>query len=604
MWFGRLLLCAVLLVFGCKANSGDKSGSDASAGVVLELSPPVGGQGTELDVQLTATESFFTFEGTTVDFGDGITVESVDVADGWGATARILIDADAELGKRDVKVRADGPELTVKDGFEVIAQSFAIDPDSAYMGETVTVEFVGHETDWTGGKTWPSFGEGVDVLEFSVLSSTLAEATVAVSPTASPGWRDVVMDSGGGDLVTLYRGFKVDRFALTATFDPAEVEQGDTVDFTIKANGTNFSTSSPPDLLFYDAYGQNTDVVMDSITVLDAENLYGRMTVSNAAELGYRDVLVRSDAGSVMIDHAFTVSGGDFSLEDVAIALAFYVVRQIDNSTGFIDERVVAYCEFYVPLDPQCPPDPETACTDGADNDGDGYTDCDDADCSSSGVCPSPSPYDVSVVVGGTKNGDVDCPNPSTVSAGDHVWLESDSNTVTLDKFVDSATGTIYYYGKDLTIDDYVPNEVYSLHTEGEDGAIPEEVLDDVLYTVPADWSIISPDLWGNYTIDRNDDWTFQWTPAGTYPNAFFVASVSGTLVDPSGWPGAVVVIPWDDGEFTFSSSDLLQLEAGPATFSAYSVWANEPYFGLQESIYQSNQASSYIYLDASVVLQ
>ncbi|MCA9300516.1 MAG: hypothetical protein KDA28_15705, partial [Phycisphaerales bacterium] len=140
------------------------------------------------------------------------------------------------------------------------------------------------------------------------------------------------------------------------------------------------------------------------------------------------------------------------------------------------------------------------------------------------------------------------------------------------------------------------------LHTEGEDGGVGEELLPEVLPTVPADWSMVSPELWGNYTHDRAEDFVFEWTPAETYADAIFAASVSGTLEE-TGEPGAVSALPWDDGIHTFTSDQMSQLAAGPGNFTAYSV-IKGPYFGLPDSIYQSNQASSYIYLQAYLVLE
>ena len=599
----RLLLPLLLSLAACTGSV--KDGSDAEDGYasLLAVDPPRGGQGQTISVALEATDSIYSYEGDLIaDFGDGITVDSVEVADGWTARATITIEPDAELGGRDVSVDMDGSAFSLTDGFEVIAESFEIDPDSGRMGETVDVTFLGHNTSWTSGVTWPTLGDDIEVLEFTVLSESLAAATVVIGPDALPGWRDVSMGEGA-EYLTLYDGFKVDRVGIAATFDPTEVPQGDTVEFTVKGRGTDFSGDSV--LTFLDAFGENADIEVDSITVIDAENFYGRMSASNAAALGPRDVLVTTDDESVLIPDAFEVIGGDLSLEDVAISLGFYVVRAIDNSTGEISESVIASCTFFIPLDPQCPPDPEDTgaeCTDGEDNDGDGFVDCKDSDCSSAGVCPGPSPYDVNVLVESPDNGEWDCPYPSTVGAGDYVWLESATNVVTLEKVEDPSSGTVYYYGYGLTMDDYVPGEVYDLHTQGEDGGVGEELLPEVLPTVPADWSMVSPDLWGNYTHDRAEDFVYEWTPAETYADAIFAASVSGTLEE-TGEGGAVSALPWDDGIHTFTSDQMSQLAAGPGNFTAYSV-IKGPYFGLPDSIYQTNQASSYIYLQAYLVLE
>lgn len=602
-----LLLALSLGVVACQRDKGGEGEGEGESASAQMVSPPVGGQGTTVDVELDTDHNFFSYTGTvTADFGPGITVDAIEIQDGWNAVATVTVAADAELGSRDVTVNMDGSTLTRADGFDVIAESFTIDPDSARIGESVEVTFLGKNTAWTSGVSFPTFGDNIEVYSFTVLSETLAQAELVGDSDALPGLRNVSMTEGA-DALTLYDGFRVDRVGLAATFDPVEAEQGDTVEFTVVGRDTNFDATT--ELTFYDAYGENPDIVVDSVTVLDAENLYGRMTLSNAASLGPRDVLLTTSGDptdeGVLIPDAFEVIGGDYDLGEVAISLSFTVVRGIDNTTGEISESVSASCVFFIPVDPPCPAEAEddaSECSDGTDNDEDEYVDCLDSDCGNSGVCPGPSPYDVNVTIESPGNGEVDCPNPVTVGAGDYVWLESDSNVVTLERFYDSSSGMIYYAGVGLTFDDYVPGEVYDLHTEGEEGGVEEVVLEDVQPTVPADWSLISPTLYNNFTHSRAEDFVYQWTPAQTYPDAMFIASLSGTL-EATGTGGAITAIPWDDGEHTFLSSDVSLLSPGPGYFTAYSVIKGD-YFGLPDSIYQTNQARSYIYLQGYMVLE
>ena len=86
---------------------------------------------------------------------------------------------------------------------------------------------------------------------------------------------------------------------------------------------------------------------MDTVTILDAENMYGQMTLSNATALGSRDVLISTGDEGVYLTDAFEVIGGDWNLEEVAIDLSFYVSRSKDNDTE-ISEAVQANCTFYI----------------------------------------------------------------------------------------------------------------------------------------------------------------------------------------------------------------------------------------------------------------
>ena len=286
------LLCG-LLVIACDDGKQDSGEDDARAG--LDLSPPEGGQGTSMTVSFDASSSVFTYGDTTVDFGEGIQVDLVQVQDGWNLDVDITIEPDAALGQRDVSVESGVRDWTLAQAFNVIEESLTIEPDGGFLGETVEVELLGKNTEWEGGVTWPSFGDGVDILEFSVLSRTLAQATISVASDTYPGPRDVMMEDGP-HVVTLYDGFQVDRVGLAASFDPEEAAQGDTVTFTIVGRGTNFSEGDT-ELAFWKNGDEKSDIVVDSLTVLDATNLYGKMTLSNAAQTGFRDVLISTPRG-------------------------------------------------------------------------------------------------------------------------------------------------------------------------------------------------------------------------------------------------------------------------------------------------------------------
>ena len=565
------LTCSLLGLAACEVE-----GEDTEAVVYgddFEVDPGVGGIGTQLRVVVNSEDSQFVFGATDLDFGEDILVDNVTVKDGFTVIADLTIADSAVLGDRDVLIDIDGRSETIADGFEVVEDSFWIDPDSAKLGETIDVQIVGSNTEWTDGHTWTSFGTGVSVLDVSVISETLVEATIAVEDDAQPGSRDVHMETGP-KVTTLYDGFVVDRAALTAEFDPPQAYQGETVEFTLI--GVDTAWDEDIEISFWDDGGENPDIEIDSITLLDGENLYGKMTLSNAADLGYRDVLVDDGTETIIIPNAVEVLDAEPDLSRVAIGLGFDVSRVQDNSTGDIAESVSAIAYFIIPLDPPC----------GSSSSGSG-----------------PSPYDVNGVFPSPPEAEEeDCPNPETVSAGDHVYFESDTNVVTLDKDVITSTGQILYRGYDLTLDDYAFGEIYDLHTEGDPDYIGEYVLEEVQPTVPADFEMIDPQFWGDLTISRAEEFCYEWTPAETYPDAFFGTGIYGTLVS-TGEGGFAASLPWDDGEHCYTADELSELEAGPVSWQAYSYIEGRE-FGFPFSIYQSNQSDSTLSLSASLYLE
>ncbi len=580
----RLSLSLVLLggltalVGGCDGGGGKgpSTGIEEQAG--LTFTPPEAGRGTTVDARITSGTSVFSFDGTTtLDLGQGVTVNSITVLDGWTAVANISIGDAADLGPRDAIVGASAGELTIPNALTVTDDSFTINPDRGLIGESVQVEMFGKNTTWVGGDTWAWFGDGIEVTAVTVISETDLIADVTIDRDAVPGLRDVSVDAGS-DVTTLYSGFQVDRVSMSAVFDPPEASQGDTVNFTVEGIGTHFDDASAME--FWKGGDQKGDIIIDDINVVDAEHINGSMTLSNAAEVGLRDVLARTDTEGVLMQDALNVLDAPADLSNVGISLAFNVVRGIDNATGAVSEYVTGQAVFYLPLDPPC----------GA----------------GSPPASGPQPYDVNGTFEFPDPVDQpDCPNNDTVGAGQHVWFESDCNVVTLDRNVDPSSGMIYYSAA-LTMEDYCPGQygprAYDLHTEGEEGGIGEYILDAVQPTVPADYQMLTPALWGNYTWNRAEDFNYTWTPAQTYPDAIFATGITGTLVS-DGKGGQVASLPWDDGDHTYIASELQTLEAGNVSFYMES-YIKGPYFGFPFSTIQTNQSSSYIYISGSMVLE
>jgi hypothetical protein len=579
---------ALFVFMGCNGPEDSNDEDPGAANSLFEVYPPEGAQGARQTVVIEATESTFRYGETSVHFGQGIVVDSVTVDDGWTLIADVIVEPDAELGRRDLQISVGDLSYGVPRGYRVVGETFSITPDRGKIGESMDLVIEGHQTQWKDGRTWVNFGDGVDVLEFQVLSQTLAEATISIEADAAPGLRDVYTEDGS-KIVTLYQGFQVDRVALAAAWEPELATQGQQITFTVYGRDTDFQ-QGVTDINFFDREGLNPDIRVEEITVLDSENLWGRMTLSNAAELGQRDVLITTDGEGVRIPDAFEVLGGEWSLEEVAVSLTFNVTRGIDADTGELRENVRASSVFFIPLDPPC----------GGGGAG-------------SGSAPQASPYDNNVVGpitgSGSGGGEEDCPNPTTVSAGDYVWLESDKNVVTLEKEVDPNSGMIAYIGRDLTIDDYVPDNMYDLHLQGDPEGLEEEIVEAVLPTVPCNWYMESPQLWGPYVHDRATDFNYTWTNteggygACTYPDAIFYTEINGTTFNGTDDPGMAASYPWDDGDHSYTPDQLLFLDPGQVYFIAYSYIEGRE-FGLRESIYQTNQGNSYIYLQASMILE
>ncbi|TVQ91654.1 MAG: hypothetical protein EA397_08570 [Deltaproteobacteria bacterium] len=565
-------LAAPLVFAACNE---DEIETDAGVTASLSLTPSVAGQGQTLNVRMSSVNSRFAFGDTELDLGAGINVQSVTVEDGFSAVALVSVDPDAELGLRDAVIEIEGVRNNLTDAFEVRADSILnIEPNNGKMGEVLDVAIVGSGTDWEDGYSWLDLGRGIRVRDFQVLSPTLATANLIIRADARPGPRDVVVETGP-NFVTLHEGFTVDRSMISCDFQPEVGYQGETKDFTITCLDTDWGPDTR--IEFWDSTGLNRDIAVTTMTALDGENMFGRIRLSNAAFVGMRDVYITNGDEAVLLPDAFEVLDAPPRLDNVAVSLLFDIQRQIDNSSGELIEQVRGQAAFVVPLDPPCG---------AASPPGDGPMPYD-----INGVFPIPPPPDP-----------VDCPSPQTVPAGDFVYFDSDENSVPLARTINNTTGQVVYVGQNLTLDDYRFNKLYDLRTEGEPDGIPELVLERVQPTVPADYYLLTPNLYGSYAQSRLDDFNYTWTPAETYPDAIFITQISATLAV-NGEPGFAGSIPWDDGDHTYTPAELTQLEPGPVTFLLVSV-IEGPFFGLPFSTIQTNQSSSQLLTFGRMVLE
>lgn len=600
-----LFLLGLSALVGCEGGSKVEDSAQAGVGE-LSFWPPEAGRGLTFDARLTSTTSVFEYETSTLQIGAGVTVNSFTVLDGWTAVANLTVADDADMGWRDATVLTHFGEQVIGEALMIVPDAFTLTPNRGLIGESLQVEIIGQNTTWESGRTWASFGDAIEVNAVDILSESYAVATVTIGREAVPGARDVAMETGP-NVTTSYGAFQVDRVAIGASFTPSVIDQGATIDFTVEGVGTHFDDNTQ--INFWNTGRDNPDIAVERLVVVDAENIYGTVRASNAAEIGFRDVHIdtwQSDGTleGVVVEDGLEVKDAMPGLDNVWISLSFYVARGIDNATGQITEVVQGSAVFGIPLDPPCPNSPESAaCTDGVDNDSDGYTDCYDNDCASNPACGSgPQPYDANGVFQTyAQGGASDCPSPETLGAGERVWFESECNVVTLYRQVDPASGMIYYTA-DLTLEDYCFDQVYDLHTEGEENGIGEYILEDVQPTVPADFEILTPQLWNNFTQSRAEDFNYTWTPAQTYPDAIFGTQISGTLVA-TGEGGFAGSLPWDDGVHAYVPAELSELEPGPVTFVAYSYIEGRE-FGFPFSTIQSNKSDSVVQVQASMVLE
>ena len=158
--------------------------------VITYLSPNNGLQGSN-SLQVTIHGLYTLWDATTtVNFGPGVTVSSFQVDNSTTINALINIDPAAQPGYRTVFVQTGTQGLT--GNFLVTAPAppptpyiWYYTPSSGLPGQTFSINFNGSNTHWLAGTTTATFGDGITVNTFQVLSATTATANITITATTA-----------------------------------------------------------------------------------------------------------------------------------------------------------------------------------------------------------------------------------------------------------------------------------------------------------------------------------------------------------------------------------------------------------------------------------
>jgi hypothetical protein len=178
-------------------NNGVTPGVPAPA--VGSAAPTAAGAGQTVVVELEGSN--FT-SGTTVDFGPGITVLSVDLIDSNHLSVEVSVGAEASLGVRNIKV-------TTSFGVAVLPQAFSVfgvtsmGPAVAQAGGSgVSLTFTGYGF---SSQDVFNFGPGITVVGATLIDASTCVVTVDIAANAVLGTRDVTITGPQGN-VTVYSG--------------------------------------------------------------------------------------------------------------------------------------------------------------------------------------------------------------------------------------------------------------------------------------------------------------------------------------------------------------------------------------------------------------
>ncbi|MBC7925675.1 MAG: Ig-like domain-containing protein, partial [Bryobacteraceae bacterium] len=279
------------------------------------ISPDVAGQGTTLNVTILGANTFFQQGLTAVSLGAGVTVNSVTVTSPLSLAANVTIAPLASAGARAVVVTTAGQTAFRAAAFSVIAATPSINsviPATGRQGETISVVIGGQFTSFAAGTTF-DFGAGIATNSVVVSSPTSATASITISPTATPGTRNLIARTQG-QTVTLNNAFSIQAATFTLlSVTPAAGDQGSTLTVAIAGQNTSFvqgSTSA--------SFGSG--ISLNSLTISSPTAASASITIAAGASVGPRTVTLTTGGQVASLANAFAVRAATPVITTVAPA--------------------------------------------------------------------------------------------------------------------------------------------------------------------------------------------------------------------------------------------------------------------------------------------
>jgi hypothetical protein len=313
---------SVFMITGGEALT-DRGGFVITGGipVITYISPNSGTPGsTSLEVDIHGLLTTWTEDSTpSVNFGPGITLVpgTLQVDDDTHIEALINIDPAAQLGYRTVVVQHGSQSLT--GNFQVVAPAPPPTPYISYYwpysgitGQTLTINFSGAYTHWDPGPintpTMATFGDGIAVNTFQVLSPTSATATITIDPSTYAGERLIVFTTGSENeavpfnVVVSTPGVPGGVVPTLTVVDPSSAIQG-AQDVTVNIIGqyTTFDNTT----MFN--FGPGI-VINGPPTILGPTIASQSISINQLAALGFRTAVATTDGISVSGPAGFTVT--------------------------------------------------------------------------------------------------------------------------------------------------------------------------------------------------------------------------------------------------------------------------------------------------------
>jgi hypothetical protein len=286
---------------------------------IVGVSPSSAAQGSGgNDVTITGSLTHWVQGQSELILGAGVTVSNLQIVSPTSAAATIGVSPTAPVGGNSV-IMITGSEIDSGTGFSVTpsaAEILSVGPAVSCQGgftvagipgcggpssgpwvvaqlQTTTLNIVGVGTHWLQGETTMSFGPGVNIDLLTVSSPTTAQVQITVLSSSPIGFVPLTTYTDG-ETVTLQQAIDIEQGspALLA-IAPSAGQQGVTLTLQVLGRFTHWQQGVT-------SAAFNQDITVNSINVIDSQNMTANITVSPLAYVDF----------STPCGHVITVTTG------------------------------------------------------------------------------------------------------------------------------------------------------------------------------------------------------------------------------------------------------------------------------------------------------
>ncbi len=312
---------------------------------ITSVSPVVGGhfaltQGQIANFSMIGASTNFQQGATTVDFGPGVTVNSVTVTDATHLSGQVVVSNSSPAGLRGVTVTTLGEVAKSASDAVVVSISqpsgLTMTPTSVQQGTTVAIQVQGIGTSWVNGVSTASFGNnnGLTVTSFivnnatqqGVISLTVSGTAYPTIPYGNPLPYDLTITTQAGAAIerdVLVRALTVaPGAAILTNVTPSAGVQGSTTLITVTGQSTNFKQGVTQAMFVQgscpgDWFAQ-ADLNVTNVTVGGLTSATLSIAVGSTATTGLRTLCLFTQGESAGFGNAFTVLPGTPTLNLVS----------------------------------------------------------------------------------------------------------------------------------------------------------------------------------------------------------------------------------------------------------------------------------------------